>query len=402
MRLKKIEKDSLDKYKSRKDSHTWLDNSIDHINKTFNINIDYLPFGKQDVLSLTHDDIDALYDESERRGKVSPFIFSYDNILCKFAIKREFKEFFIEYYQNKYYPGYIFNDKGKASGEGLFQGFHDGKTSEKDAASYVELLLAFGINRDKNMSFDEALNDAINKYKVSSGKLTSYDKIKKFITKYESNAIILAKQLKYQINIDNSYTAGKLYKQKYTSEFIKAGGYSNINTTVEAKTDIVLDNGIDNKNLSIKYGDSSQIFSMVKNEFTGMVNMMQSISEQDKDKINKDITNGMYVYNGRMSDKSKEEKEPFKIKNQEHLTTWNDFCTKHPGFRDEFLMQGITGECKFGKDSLGTAHLIVQVDIDLLNLHVYTPQEYLDRYWDVITDNFSGKNGKEAFRARKH
>lgn len=391
MRLKRIINKPTEKHADRTYAHNWVKECKEHLK------VEIYPFGQKDVFNLTDSLIDLIYDYSEQIGEDSPFIFNYKNEYCKFAIKRFAKQFFITYFQ-KIIPGYIFSDTGKD--EGLFCGFHDGRESDKEAASYNEILLGVGVNMQNGMSFDDALKYTIDTYKKTTRSLTSYDKIKNFVKNHLYNAQVLAKQLSTQMNLSKGYLAGKIYKQKYTQDFIKAGNYDNPNVTVEAKTDITLFNNINRYNLSIKYGKSSQIFSMVHNEFLGMINMCKCLTKQEKAEIKKLIIDHMYTFKGRMSDKSVNEKKPYSDMNILHTKLWAEICLKYPKLRNEILLQGITGECKFGKGSLGTADYIVCIDTDLLSLHVYTPQDFINTYLMHITDSFSAKNEKECFRAR--
>lgn len=389
---KKYDYEQRELFKTVDDAILWI--------KRYNDKFGKLLFGKGNIFELTQDIIREFYLRALQIGIECPFIFNYNNNFGMWAIKRDFENIFRNYYKN-INPSYDFHEEGTS--EGLFCGFHNGKdTNNKPKPDIYEFLIAAGLTKhfNQDMSIDDVIHYVIYNGKKTKGDVSSEEQIKEFIKNNIDKAVSLAEKIVKQLNITNdNYKAYKVYKGEYLKSFqLSCSEYGIGKKTVEGKTDIILSNGISSYHISIKFGNTSQAFSMSPKEFYAMVQTC-NVSLFFKNILSA-IYWEMYTYKGDYKKLPKNIKDKNDVLKDKHNGIWYGDLIGYTEDKKEFYRQGLSGEIKFGKGADATADYILHIDTDLLDCQIYTIDDYVEMTYDEVDFKFSSKAGYEAFRAR--
>lgn len=399
-------------------TYIYESNSDFQLLKTFEDAKNYFDDGRQKILTKFFKEnendyekclkyVSVIYDIADDNNKTAPFVGKYksQNVFCmRRWVSNKINEW-SELTKNPNINDEWFWTKQKS----VYAGPHNTNLKEdgnyNPSAEDMESVIAFAINKRLDDTYDDNIN--IN-YVCNTKEGTQPQKNENLKNYYSNEYNFINNCANAIINSGINQKIHKLLSKNIhvTNEWLELGDYknSNLKPNNTPKTDLISENN--EIKISLKKFGGSQLMSGAYNEARATILCAAKDAKLSKEKYNEILENlktpwirlsgnqkGIHVQKKEGSEELKKYINDSEINIKKFLIFLNNELEENESFKYALLYEALTGEHKFGEDSLCAANEIFVWSSNEKQNKVYSVDDYIKKIIKNVKIEINWKTG---------
>ena len=349
----------------------------------------------KEKMKISLNDILIIYDIADEHNKIAPLVGNYKSTKV-FAMRRWIDNYLDEWSKRSKNIN-ITDDWFWTPIKGIYGGPHNTNLKEdgsfQPTAEDMESVISFAYNHLSNNNYDDYENM---NYVCNSSKNKPNQKVENLLNYYQDEKKFMDGCANALIKFINNKSL-KLHKlltgtNKNTKEWEELGTYKEVNEKVNntPKTDIITSDN--NYKISLKKAHGSQLMSgaYCESKATILSAAKKTLNEKDLKIIEELLSTdkkwtklqknakGISKQKNVGSDEIKKQINDSEIFAKEVTNVLNTLLDNNINFKKALLYEAMTGEIKFGKDSLLTANYVFVWSSKESENKMYTVEDYLE------------------------